>query len=1066
MSFKTLSLHRLLTWLDSFPVLIMLCVWTCFSHCSLNAQLYPLQELARLPQAVVPETIPNATSIDPIIISSDYLYEQTPATIDISGRLNATGDSSPPSQAIPSSGSERIFILQGSCRVRQGKSELTSGQMVLWKSIEQRPSGNIERVIVYAIQDVQIQKSSRGPEPVFIELVTSRGITTQSRFSARDQKKYREQIFKLHSQAEQARKNLTSQLVQNAQRQPSPTQGPMVGPSIDFDSLYTAPNASSRRHITISPRSFGVGYNVSSFLSENRTPAEQITIISQGVNIVIEGNQSIQGVPVGAIDLSADQVVIWTQPNSEGEFKPEMFQDSNAPLQIYLEGNIEIRQGDIVTKASRAYYDIREDRGLLLDSELRLHVESLGGNIRLRAAKIRQLSHDSFHAEDAWVSGSEFGVPTYRIESEHIFLENRYDRGWLGKGDTKIDPQTGMRVPKATPWITSLNNRIRIGEVPVFASPFLSGSASDPHIPLESITMGHDRILGSQLKTKWNMTKVLGLDTPADFDWKMQANLYSERGVWLGNSVNYIGVEPLGLPGSFFGESEAVWINDYGTDNLGLNRRNLDVSSNNRGRVLWRHNQQFTNSLSLTGEVGFLSDRNFLEQYDENEWDQGKDNETLLSLNYQNDNIAASLMTRFQLNEFEYDTQWLPKADLTILGEPLLWDRLVYSSRTSAGYGQLRPGDAPVDPNDLFVPLWYAPRAQGGVFSSRHELAAPFNLGPIKINPYVLGEAAYWQDDGFTNSSLQRYFASSGVKANLALTKIFPNVHSWIFNLNGLAHKQVIGLEYYYADSSQDLANVPQYNEFDENAQERFRTRLMFNSFGLLNSTLLPGQFDPRIFAVRSGAARDVSSPYFELVDDQQVIRTTWSHRLQTKVGPPNRQRIKDWMKLDLGLSYFPDANNDNFGESFGLLTANYVWDVGSRTKILSNGQFDFFNNAPKLWDIGVLTQRSARGSLYLGYRQIQGGPIDSQLLTASTSYAMSPKWIASFGTAYDIAEGQDRGQSLTITGIRSDILISLGISLDSSKGNVGFGFMVEPFLGPRDASSNQLSPLLRSQQH
>ncbi len=99
---------------------------------------------------------------------------------------------------------------------------------------------------------------------------------------------------------------------------------------------------------------------------------------------------------------------------------------------------------------------------------------------------------------------------------------------------------------------------------------------------------------------------------------------------------------------------------------------------------------------------------------------------------------------------------------------------------------------------------------------------------------------------------------------------------------------------------------------------------------------------------------------------------------------------------------------------------------------------------------------------MYLGYRQIQGGPIDSQLLTASASYAMSPKWIATFGTAYDIAERQDRGQSLTITGIRSDFMVSVGFSVDSSKGNVGIGFMIEPFLGKRDASSNQLSPLLR----
>jgi len=1060
MSIETFSLRRLLSWLDSVPVLIAACAWLCFLSGIARAQQTNLNEPNRLELQSEAAAVAKVTSLDPVFISCDSLYEQTPETIDVSGRLS--GNDLQSTQARRSSDSERAFILLGHCLVRQGKKQMTAEKIVLWKTIERRPAGNIERLIVYAKGNVQLTGQARQTKPLLVELITSREVEMLSRSTPPQQAGSPDHVTALLREGRQARQKSAGELIAQLDHHSPPAQQPMLGPMIDFDSLYTTPKSVTGRHVTVSPRSFGIGINVESFPSENRTPAEQVTIISQGVNIVIEGVSEAQGIPVGTLDISADQAVIWTEANADGSFKLEMFQDSNAPLRIYLEGNIEVRQGNIVTKASRAYYDIREDRGILLDSELRMHMPEMDGDIRLRAGRIRQLSHESFHAENAWVSASEFGVPTYRIESDDIFLENRYDRGWLGKGDAKIDPQTGLRTSKPRPWITSLNNRLRLGEVPVFASPFLSGPAEAPHIPLQSITFGQDRILGTQLKTKWDMPSLLGLETSSGLDWKMNANVYTDRGFWLGNSVNYMGIEPIGSPGSFFGESEAVWINDFGQDNLGRDRRNLDVASNTRGRVLWRHRQQLSNSFSVTGEVGFLSDRNFLEQYYENEWDRGKDNETLLNLNYQNDNVAASLMTRAQVNDFEYDTQWLPKGKFTILGEPLLWDRLVYSSSSSAGYGQLKPGVAPTDPNDLFVPLWYAPSAEGAVLTTRHQLAAPFNLGAIKVNPYVLGEAAYWQDDGFTNNSLQRYYGSAGVSASLMLSKYFPDIQSRIFNLNGLAHKQVIGVDYYYADSSQDLANVPQYNEFDENSQERFRTRLLFNSFGLLNSTLLPGQFDPRRYAVRTGAARNVSSPYFELVDDQQVMRMTWNHRLQTKVGPPDRQRIKDWMRLDLGMSYFPNANDDNFGESLGLLTANYVWDIGNRTKILANSQFDFFDNSPQVWDVGFLTQRSTRGSIYLGYRQLQAGPIDSQLLTASTSYAMSPKWIATFGTAYDIAERQDRGQSLTITGIRSDFMISLGFSVDSSKGNVGIGFMIEPFLGKRDASSNQLSSLLR----
>ncbi|MEZ5950626.1 MAG: hypothetical protein R3C12_15700 [Planctomycetaceae bacterium] len=260
------------------------------------------------------------------------------------------------------------------------------------------------------------------------------------------------------------------------------------------------------------------------------------------------------------------------------------------------------------------------------------------------------------------------------------------------------------------------------------------------------------------------MSKLLGLATPGA-DWNLQLHAYSERGFWLGTDANYASIEAPGTPGRFFGEAEAVWINDFGRDNLGLDRRDLDVANNTRGRVLWRHREQWSSQLDWTAEIGLLSDRNFLEQYYESEWDQGKDNETLLGLNYVEDNVAASLMTRVQLNEFEYDTQWLPRGDLTILGEPLLWDRLVYSSRTSAGYGQLRPGSTPEDPADLFVPIWYMPAAEGLVFSSRHELSVPFALGPLQLDPYILGEAAYWQDDGFTGNSLNRFYGAAGLRA-------------------------------------------------------------------------------------------------------------------------------------------------------------------------------------------------------------------------------------------------------------------------------------------------------------
>ena len=51
------------------------------------------------------------------------------------------------------------------------------------------------------------------------------------------------------------------------------------------------------------------------------------------------------------------------------------------------------------------------------------------------------------------------------------------------------------------------------------------------------------------------------------------------------------------------------------------------------------------------------------------------------------------------LNDFENQTEWLPRVDLTLLGEPLLNDWLTWSTHISGRLGRSRPAEAPTDPD-------------------------------------------------------------------------------------------------------------------------------------------------------------------------------------------------------------------------------------------------------------------------------------------------------------------------------------------------------------------------------
>lgn len=808
-------------------------------------------------------------------------------------------------------------------------------------------------------------------------------------------------------------------------------------------------------------------FNVQSFQSNQTTPPEQVTLITGGVNIVLDGMMIGGTDGTGAVDLSADRVIVWTDATDNGQFSPEMLQRPEQPFQLYLEGNIVIRRQSYfgtmsnlevnnVIRATRAYYDARENRALILDAELQTDIPSMDSRFRVRAERIRQNSLQSYHAQNAWFTSSELGKPGYRIAANDIFLEKRAPL--FGRSEV-LDPETGQMVPQDVFWVTAQGGQFIVEDTPLLYVPQIITPLEDPGIPIVGLGVGQDRIFGTQIRTRWDAFTVFGIPRPEGVEarWHLLLDYLSERGPAIGSDIKYSGLDVYG--NAFAGNALGYYVHDSGTDNLGRDRQVLQPSDPNRGMVNWQHSHVFAPyNMKLLTEIGVASDRNVRESYFEKDFDSGKDLEVLGYLRQQPDeNWTWSLLVQPTVNRFENNTAWLPRGDLNSLGIPLLGGWLNWSSHTSLAYANLNQAVAPSDPNDTFTPLPYYPDANGLVTMTRHELDAPFNLGPVKVSPYLLGEAAYWSDS-FTNQSIDRLYGRGGVRASLQFWRAFPHIQSDILNLNGLAHKVSLDADYGYAQSTRSLSEIPQWNPFEDNAQERFRERFITNTFG----GVLPPQFDPRFYAVRSASATSVSAPYNELVDSQQVLRLGLTQRLQTKVGPPERPRIKDWMVLDLGVSYFPNPNRDNFGENFGLFSAHYAWNVGDRTTLIADSMYDFFNNGQQWWNIGVMSQRSYRGSVYVGVQQIKGASLDSQILTGSYSYLMSPKWVSTMSASYDIAQNQSRGQSITITRIGEWMLWHFGANYDWSKNNAGFIFSIEPKLG-RNGSATQLGPLLAS---
>lgn len=987
------------------------------------------------------QEIPATRPSDPIDLKSDqaWAWEYEPAGGSGGERENA-------------------LYLGGRCSITQGRLKLSANEMVVLQ--DPSPTEGEQRYFVYMEGDVVIERPQARDPHAFASITL---VTTVDPVISKKNLTYasmgEREIFK-RAIASRHRERNALQLAQFTS--PSGSAGgpgtlaapgfALPGPGGAGSSqipLLIGPG--QQQHVTINPRTIGQDPVIRGGINPNTAPPEYVVTVTRGVNIVVDN------VPINAggqkiltrIDLTADRAVIWTDANRLDAIGAGFDVDENTPFQVYLEGNIVIRQGTNVVQASNAFYDIRERRGLFMNADVRTYVPEFDATLRVRADTLRQSSENRFHAQNAFVTTSEFGQPGYRIQASDIFVDN------------EPNPFTGQQ---KAPYITAVQPRAYIENVPVLGLPYIAGPADESLIPIRRATVGSNSINGASIETLWNLPTLLGLDLNDGVDLNLELDGYTKRGPAIGGILEYDQpINVFGTPSRIHGEGRVRYIHDEGLDNLGLDRRALTFPNANRGKADWIQRIETPFGTSLTTEIGYIlnNDRNFRESWYENDYDTAKDHETMAQLAHQVDNLTASVMVRDRINNIFDQTSWLPKADLTYLGQPLLGDYLNWSSHSSVGYGHIQPAQPPTNPSDVFTPLPYFPNVQGLVAMSRHELSMPFNVGPAKVVPYALGEAAYWEE-GMTGDSVERFYGSLGLRASIEFWKAFPQIQSRVLGLNGLAHKMVFDVDYSYSQASSGIGSIAQYNEFDEDAQERFRERMVIDSFG----GTLPAYANPRGYAIRSGLQRSVTAMAPELVDDMHVATFGWRHRWQTKVGSPAGPRTKDWMTLDLEMSVFPNANRDNFGQTLGLISGQYAWYVGERTSIQANGIFDPFAGGQRVWNVGVLSQRSNRGSVYVGFRQIDIAQVRTQLLVGSLSYRMSDKWVSTVGSSFDVAEGIDRGQSATLTRIGEYMLIHIGMGYDRSRNNFGVGISVEPKFGSFAPGSTQLSSLLGIQSY
>lgn len=955
-------------------------------------------------------------------------------------------------------GSYDVLLLRGHCMVGQGSNICRANDAVIWILKGDGTDRKPNKAIVYLEGNVQIDAGRRpSSRQAALGPSNDRGWLGRFRSTA---------PVRINTPRPQREPTVKPAFYQNAldHREPSNaitrTQYVPSNRSAPPPAAYTPPPPGATqqanqpqtatgglRRLQIFPRGDSPPHIV---WERNGQTEEGVAVITGGVQMFIKG-------PEGDLDIVADKVVLWTVGEVSAQVR-DKYQDETVPLEVYLEGNVVFRQGDRVLYSERMYYDVKYKNGTVLQAEITTPAPKYGGLLRLKADMVRQIDDDNFYAQHSYLTSSRLGAPRYRVQSQEVRLYDR-QRAQVNPqtGSQIIDPITQEQVIDHDQLLTAKNNAFFIGPVPVFYWPRFTTTLEQPSTLLQSMYFQHDKIFGYWFEARLNAFQLFGLQNPPKgVNWTLTASELTQRGFGAGTNLLVNRQDLFGIQGPVMGSVQAWGLEDRGLDQLGRTRMNDPHAHVMRGRILSQFRQQISlepnepldERLQISTELGLISDYNFLEQYYEAEFEQHKDETTDIEVKKITENREWTIYTQARVNPFFTQTNWLPRLDHYAMGQSLLGDRLTWFEHSDVGYAQFKVIQPPTFSaeemaNFNYLPWESAGSKQGDRVVSRHEIDAPMQLGPVKVVPYALGELAQWGQN-LNGQDVGRAFGQVGARSSLLFWAANPNIESELFNVHGLAHKVLFDVDAFASGTNLPFTSLPLYDPIDDDALNRWRRRFMSLDYG----ATLPAKFDPRFYDFRSGIQSYVASPTAEIAGNLQAVQLGMRHRWQTKRGPLGNRRIIDLAVLNVGATYFPNPNRDNFGANWGLVNYDFAYHLGDRLTLQSDGGFDFFYQGMKTWSVGASLNKPPRVNLYLGLRTFSG-PFTYNTVTLTESYQLSPKWLATASTTFALANKGNIGENFTFTRVGEAFITSLAVYVDGGKNNNGFNLMISPrFLG------------------
>jgi hypothetical protein len=712
-----------------------------------------------------------------------------------------------------------------------------------------------------------------------------------------------------------------------------------------------------------------------------------VTIIGR---FYISQNQAEQN---RLLELQADSAVVFLLDKQiqGGSSLGEIFA-GGAVKAIYLCGDVVMTEGQRTVRADEMYYDFQAKKALAKNTEMRTFDETGNIPIYIRAKELRQLAENKFTASDVTLTTSEFYTPQIAFKASEIDVEDTASTSQNGSGGGSVYDAKMQAV------------RLQFYDKTIFYLPVVRSSSQRPDVPLKSLHIGNDNTNGNYVESRWYLARILGLHEPQGTDSTLMLDYYDERGPAGGITTKY-------ETSNYFGRMIGYMVKDNGEDWLGRQRKNLEPPNDLRGRFSWRHRQFLPDGWQLTAEVSYLSDENFLESYYRSEYYLDKEQETLLYLKRLEDNRAFSILGKARINDFTNQLDEMPSTEFHWTGQSFFDDRLTFYNDTQLSRFKRRYADDSTErgSQEFFT-----------FTSSRNEIDLPLSIGSAKVVPFTAFTGAYEDGMGFYRRLDGRtdtpedevWSAEGGVRLSFSpYWKVLPNVDSSLWDLNQLRHI----------------------------------VRPYMSAAGYTQSDAVLEQRDMVNFGI--------------------------TQQMQTRRGPADNQRTVDWMRLDTSFTLVSDADNDSpgtdryiwsnpyiplinelsttaipkdrrgsstYGARNNSFTADYIWHISDTTALLSDINYDLYDNKVQQYDIGFSRMRWPNLSYYLGNRYLRyvdnGIEVKaSNVLTFAATYILDPRYTLVYAAQYDLDDNAAVRNDITLIRKYHRLFWAITYSTDAS---------------------------------